>query len=228
MCAIMGFAVYGAAKMNLETVAAMVRDNIARGPHAYGFAWIDSRGRLRCYKQPGRLTDHLHILPLMADCKAMILHLRHATHGRPAENINNHPHPCDGGWIIHNGFFPDYHRLIEQYDLWPSSECDSEVIGLLIEESKKEKLTHRIADAMNKIPHHSALAMLGLWRHQLVAVRRTSNPLHEAETPEGIYFATLPGALPGEVRAMALGEQVVIDLARDGSIRETTRSPLPV
>lgn len=222
MCAILGFVADGSERMNMEAIEAMIAANIHRGRHAFGFAWIDSRGRLRCFKQPGSLIENKKMLNLMIDARAMVLHLRHATHGAPAENVNNHPHPCDAGWIIHNGYLVDYEELMFKHDLWPSSQCDSEVIGLLIEESKEKTLSGRITDALSKIAISSPIAMIGLWKHHLVAARR-GNPLSVGKTIGGLYLATLPEGLPGEVESLKLGDQLIVNLSREGTIREVQK-----
>ena len=64
-----------------------------RGPHAFGFAWVDGRGRLRSYRQTGRITDHLGLLAAARDARLLIGHTRWATQGDPADNLNNHPTP---------------------------------------------------------------------------------------------------------------------------------------
>src|SRR6185295_5269833 len=36
-------------------------------------------------------------------CSAVVCHVRHATHGSPANPKNNHPHSSDGLHLVHNG-----------------------------------------------------------------------------------------------------------------------------
>jgi hypothetical protein len=48
-----------------------------------------------------RVSDHLGLLQMAADARMLIGHCRWATQGDPADNINNHPHAADGGWIVH-------------------------------------------------------------------------------------------------------------------------------
>nr|MBA3776947.1 class II glutamine amidotransferase [Betaproteobacteria bacterium] len=162
MCAIFGFiARRPDARVNLRTLAAIARGNVARGPHAFGFAWVDVLGRLRMYKQTGRLVDHLGVLSMARDARMLIGHLRYATHGDAGNNLNNHPHPADGGWIVHNGVLRNYEPLIARHRLRPVSECDSEALGLLIEQSEDPSLSGRVADAVNAAD--GPLAMLGIW-----------------------------------------------------------------
>jgi glucosamine--fructose-6-phosphate aminotransferase (isomerizing) len=175
MCAIFGYIARKNAPVNIDTLAKIVRGNIHRGPHSFGFAWIDSDGRLRCFKQRGRLADQLGILSIARNARTFIGHLRFATHGSPEENINNHPHPADGGWFVHNGVIRNYESIIRRNGLFPVSECDSEVIGQMIE-CGDGSLIHRCADAIEVT--EGSLAMLGLWARptQLIVARR-GNPL---------------------------------------------------
>src|SRR5689334_17088742 len=131
MCAIFGFISRGKSTVSLESLARIVRGNVNRGPHAFGFAWITGDGRLHSFKQSGRLTDHLGVLNMTRGARMLIGHLRYATHGDPAANINNQPHPADGGWLVHNGVIRNYESLVTRHHLWTNSECDSEVLGLL-------------------------------------------------------------------------------------------------
>lgn len=200
MCAIFGFISQRGRGPRLETIEAMVEANELRGPHAFGFAWIDARGILRQYKQTGRLSDHLPILAMLEDARMMIGHLRYATHGSPADQINNHPHPVDGGWLVHNGIVRNDNELIEDYELMRVSECDSEVIGLLIESGKGD-LIARTKKAINMT--QGPLAIMSLWSRpgKMITARR-GNPLHYSSTSDGLYMATLPDALPGGARCM--------------------------
>jgi glucosamine 6-phosphate synthetase-like amidotransferase/phosphosugar isomerase protein len=210
MCAIFGFVSRGVSRPDIRTLGRIIAGNIGRGPHAYGLAWIDRRGRLFSYRQHGKLTDELGILSWVKDARLLIGHMRFATHGDPAENINNHPHPCDGGWVVHNGVVSNYEQLLAMHDLYPTSQCDSEAIALLIERSDEAGLVRRCIDAARRT--RGPLATIGLWKPgRLVAVRR-GNPLHLSDNPDGTYIATLAAGLPGEVREVRDNSAVSITL----------------
>ena len=218
MCAIFGFIAQHGRGPRLETLEAIVEMNECRGPHAFGFAWIDSRGILRQYKQTGRLTDHLPLLAMLQDARMMIGHLRYATHGSPQDQINNHPHPVDGGWLVHNGIVHNDDELVLDHDLLQVSECDSEVIGLLIENGRGE-LPNRTKQAINKT--HGPLAMMALWnRPQTMLVARRGNPLHIAPTSDGVYLATLGGSLPGTAKALTENSLVEMSISRGKIVSE--------
>ena len=139
-------------------------------------------------------------------------HLRYATHGSPHNMINNHPHPVDGGWLVHNGIVRNDEELIMDYDLLRVSECDSEVIGLLMEQGRGQ-LPTRTKAAINKT--EGPLAMLALWnRPETMIAARRGNPLHIASTSDGVYLATMGQALPGTCRAMADNSLVELSISR--------------
>jgi glucosamine 6-phosphate synthetase-like amidotransferase/phosphosugar isomerase protein len=217
MCAVFGFVARRNRPVSLRALATIVLGNVNRGQHAFGFAWLDSRGRLRAYKQRGRLTDHLALLHFLRDARMLIGHLRWATHGSPDDNINNHPHPADGGWIVHNGMIHNYRQLVRANRLCPVSECDSEALGLLIERSSGDTLLRRCADTVESAD--GGLCMLGLWsRPATLVVARRGNPLSMSHTTEGVYLATLPAGLPGKVFNVA-DDSIRTLTQRSGSIR---------
>jgi glucosamine 6-phosphate synthetase-like amidotransferase/phosphosugar isomerase protein len=137
---------------------------------------------------------------ITTNARILVGHCRWATHGSPGNNLNNHPHPADGGWIVHNGVVRNHEELAAEYDLHPITDCDSEVLGLLIAASRRS-LQQRCAATANVAQGN--LTMLGVWGHpaRMVAVR-AGNPLSVGEVRSGerFYLASLPDELPGEVR----------------------------
>jgi glucosamine 6-phosphate synthetase-like amidotransferase/phosphosugar isomerase protein len=209
MCGVFGFVSRDDGRMNLEVLARIAEVTGRRGPHAFGFAWIDRRGRMKCYKQTGRITDHLGLLRMAADSRMLIGHCRFATQGDPADNINNHPHPADGGWIVHNGQIREYQRVMDCFDLNPVSACDSEVLGLLVEQ-ERGSLFNRCCAAVRAASEDTGtlfgsppLVLLGVWPRpdRLVAIRQ-GNPLHFSRTAQGFYLASLAHGLPGTPSAL--------------------------
>jgi glucosamine 6-phosphate synthetase-like amidotransferase/phosphosugar isomerase protein len=216
MCSIFGYVARQDEPVDLSILRRIINVNIARGPHAFGFAWVDSRDRLHCFKSPGRLTDHIKMLPIVRDARMLIGHLRYATHGDAADNANNHPHPVDGGWLVHNGIVTNYDDVLDEHDLYPSSVCDSEAIAQLVEQSEQSTFARRTADAIEVTSGN--LATLSLWARpgRLIAARR-GNPLFSGASPHGLYLASLPAGLPGAVRS--LKDHHVAEYDRRGVVR---------
>jgi len=77
------------------------------------------------------------------------------------------------------------------------TECDSEVLGLLMARFPGA-LGLRAARAAEL--SEGRLAMLGVWRRPArLLIVRSGNPLSFGETAGGFYFASLPEELPGRV-----------------------------
>jgi glucosamine 6-phosphate synthetase-like amidotransferase/phosphosugar isomerase protein len=209
MCGVFGFVARGKGP-NLELLKKVARVTMSRGPHAWGMAWIDSKGRLKMFKQTGRVVDHLGLLCMAADAQFLIGHCRWATMGDPANNLNNHPHPADGGWIVHNGQICDYDEVVKTFQFHPNTGCDSELLGLLIEQCQG-RLIDRCTEAVLSV-EKSPLVLLGLWKPgRLVAVRQ-GNPLHVGATDTGYYLASLQEGLPGKV--MTVKNESAIEFTR--------------
>lgn len=230
MCGVFGFiSKNGKTGPDLQVLRVIAKVTESRGPHAFGFAWIDSRGRMRSFKQQGRVSEYLPILDMLKDARMMIGHCRYATHGAPASNINNHPHPCDGGWVVHNGVIGNYLDILSDREYWPTSECDSEVLGLLIEDSQQEGLLLRCVDAVDNVTHGNPLVFLGLWPSthggRLVVIRR-GNPLHLGRTEKSFYFASLSKGLPGQVNAVKNGNAIEFRRAKEGALKHVGASVL--
>jgi glucosamine 6-phosphate synthetase-like amidotransferase/phosphosugar isomerase protein len=215
MCGVWGFVAAKGKSVNMAALARVAKATEARGRDAFGFAWLDGSvdgvggGRLRAYKKTGRVSDHLSLLRMVSQARAIIGHCRLATHGSAQHNINNHPHPCDGGWIVHNGVVRNHAELSDQHDLPPVSDCDSEVLAGMIETFYGD-LEQRVVDAVAETPAGSPLALLGLWPRpgKLLAVRR-GNPLCWSRRPEGVYLASLPNDMPGAVRTIPDGSGAI-------------------
>lgn len=194
MCGVFGFIGRQGIGPCLDTLQAIAAVTERRGKHAFGFAWIDKRG-LHSFRSAGRITDHLALLELARNASMLIGHCRYATQGEPQDNINNHPHPCDGGWIVHNGIVRNYTDLLINHQLHVSSACDSEAIALLAEQAQGTRV-QRLRTAVN-LTTPGPLVVLGLWARpaKLVVVKR-GNPLQISETETGTYIASLSDGMP--------------------------------
>jgi len=193
MCGLFGAICKGRRSLTASTIRNLAVAQEKRGPHAFGFAWIDSSNRIHYYKQQGRISQALHTLDMIGDAWAVIGHTRWLTHGSAERMENNHPHSCDGGWIAHNGQIPNYLELADEHDLILNSECDSEVLAALIAQTGGGKsLIRRISTSVNRCDRNRPLAMAGLWnRPGRLALVRRGNPIMLGEGAAGnVYFGT--------------------------------------
>lgn len=198
MCGLFGFATRNGRGPDLAKLADVAIATESRGPHAWGLAWIDGRGVMKMYKQPGPISASLDMLSMAEDARLLIGHCRYATHGDPDNNLHNHPHACDGGWMVHNGVITRHWQINQQYGLNPISDCDSETLAGLIEEVGGS-LIERCIESV-EICGSSKLAMMGLWKApspRMIAIR-AGNPLHVSEVKRGFYLGSLSKDMPGE------------------------------
>lgn len=223
MCGVFGFATAGG-RPDLRTLAEIATVTESRGPHAFGLAWIDDRHRLHAFRKTGRISDHLGLLAMARDARILIGHCRFATAGSPADVINNHPHPADAGWIVHNGVLPNHHRIVAglgDEDLHPVSDCDSELIALDIE-SAPGTIFSRCCNSV-RLAAGSPFVLLGLWaRPARLVIVRAGNPLHWSRQPDGTYFASLPRGMAG-AQSMPDGSAMEVRMSRAGECYASRR-----
>ncbi len=216
MCGLFGWMTKNGNGPDLGRLRRIAVETQTRGKHAFGLAWLEADGRIRTFKRPGPATANLGDLDRVRDALIVVGHCRFATHGDPRDNRTNHPHRAGQGMICHNGVVANLASLIRRYHLVPETECDTEVLGLLIAHRFSGPLVQRAARAAEATDGN--LAILGVWRKpaRLLVVRR-GNPLCVGETKDGIYFGSLPGALPGHVRSIPNYEAAVIEF-EDGRL----------
>lgn len=221
MCGIFGFVSKEGERPNLKLLAKIATVTEERGPHAFGFSWIDGSGRLRSFKQAGRITRSLELLAMATDARMLIGHTRYATQGDPAHNVNNHPHPCDGGWLVHNGMVRNYAELVDSWSMHPTSSCDSEALAQLVEQLPGT-LVERCRHAAQLC--EGPLALAAIWRgpQRLIALRN-GNPLALGENDSAWYFASSERALPGGKR---LADGRILSWSRRGRVATLTKSML--
>ncbi len=194
MCGLFGFISKSGRGPDLERLRRIALETQLRGDHAFGLAWVTSDGKLHAFKCPGSPAANLDALDQCQDARILVGHCRYATHGDPAENGNNHPHRAGRGWLVHNGVVRNHVDIARRYRLRTQTECDSEVLGLLMARIPGS-LQRRAALSVDAAD--GPLAILGVWTSpaRLLLVRR-GNPLWIGETRSAAYFGSLPGTFP--------------------------------
>ena len=209
MCGLFGFvAKREDSKLNLKILGRIAVNTQKRGRHAWGMAWVNRAGEVKSFKQTGPIGDALGMLTLAEDATMLIGHCRYATHGDPADNRNNHPHAMADGFVVHNGVIRHYQRLLLEFGLQPRTECDSEVLPLLIDKLRGRSMFDRACKAACLAKGDSPFAMMALTSEALFVARANYQPLHVGETGQGIYLASLPDALPGDPTELPANQMI--------------------
>ena len=204
MCGVFGFVSTNGGKFSMAALRRVAFANQVRGSHAWGMAWIGDDGILKMHKSTGAIGQSLDQLAMASDAKVLIGHTRYATQGCPLDNRNNHPHQADDGYIVHNGMIPHYRHIVREYGLTMTTDCDSEVLARLIEQSTAETRLKQCIDAAN-IVQELPLVMLGIWADGTMTAVRDGNPLWTGETKAGVYLSSLE-ELPGTIAEFPKGK----------------------
>lgn len=204
MCGVFGFVSAGRSGFKMRSLQRIAEVTEQRGEHAFGFAWLTQDGKVRAFRQAGKITDHLGLLAMAEGAKMLIGHCRYATHGKPERNSNNHPHRSGAGFIVHNGVLWDHQAVSARLKLNRKTECDTEALALAIARQTGGALLERTRTSIIQFDA-TPLVMLGLWpgsdrAGRMVIAKAQGQPLHTGNAREGMYVASLPIGLPGEVQ----------------------------
>lgn len=207
MCGIFGYVAKHDKAVDLAILKRIATITETRGPHAWGMAWVDRAGKMRTYKQHGRIVDALGLLAMAKDARLLIGHCRWATHGDPRDNTNNHPHDGGDSWVVHNGVIGHYEEIADRHRLDLFTDCDSEVLGAMLRKFKGKPMA-RARRACREAMGGSPFATMMLWPDRIIAARANRQPLHVGETRDAFYLASLGWGLPGVVSQFADGQIV--------------------
>jgi len=222
MCGIFGFITNSGQGPDIHRLRRLALVTQTRGAHAFGLAWLDAEATIQTFKTPGPASDHLDELDRCRNAVVMVGHCRYATHGSPRDNRNNHPHPAGSGQLIHNGVVHNYDQLVREHGLAPQTQCDSEVLALLM-----TRCPGTIAQRSAWVAGQTMgeLALLGIWREPArLLVSRRGRPLHFGQSPGGFYLASLPEGLPGQAKQVI--DRSTRVLVYDGTCLQLESKPI--
>jgi glutamine phosphoribosylpyrophosphate amidotransferase len=223
MCGIFGF-VGSTPNARIFADAAMAAGR--RGPHAFGLA-CDTAAGLQVVKHAGRIEDHLGLLSSAALAGRSVGHCRLATSGEEPDSLDDaHPHIAPDGnggsvVVVHNGNVRDPDRWTRKYGFQPRTQCDSEILALMIGVMRGhpgQRVRHAIGEAVPKGP----IALLVLLGGGLVVFRREL-PIWLWRSGHGTYLAS--GSF--HPHAVFVDENRIITLIPSGS-RPLRQSVLPL
>jgi glucosamine--fructose-6-phosphate aminotransferase (isomerizing) len=113
----------------------------------------------------------------LGPCSIVLAHTRHATHGDPRDNRNNHPFVSgDSRYaLVHNGIVADFRELAQRHRLRLKSHCDSEVLLRLVE--RFDCPLSGLSVALRECRGSLAVAVYDRERHVVWLARNDRRPL---------------------------------------------------
>lgn len=193
-----------------------------RGPHAFGYAWIDQNGELQSYKQAGSITQSRETLGMLLDSRGFIAHVRWATVGDPEDATNNHPFEYaragtpaqkhQQGYLIHNGTITGHQRLSQwlegKFGIERRSVCDSELLARVIEITTETQQARQLLDAVKLARLHSIKLPMAaaLIERDRIVFARAGKPLFFGTAQRGgHYFSSVLAGLPMAAQSVPNG-----------------------
>ncbi len=166
-------------EMDYRTLWEIIERAGRRGPHASGIAWLKNGGIL-ARKLPGAVVPDDLLAGITTP--ALIGNCRLSTSGTPRNENNNQPIVLPGVAVSHNGNIPGHLRLAEELGIKLETDCDSEIIGHLLNRYGMEK-------ALERLQHARPMALLVLQKNKITAFR-FGQPLYHAVINGGHYFCS--------------------------------------
>lgn len=123
-----------------------------RGVDASGIFVVGDEDKVTLSKGPGpageRTDRMLDVIEKGAGRRPIIVgHTRHATHGSPLQNRNNHPFRVGRLVGVHNGVFAGYRQWAPRLEL--NGECDSEAIYRMLDKCETENGFFEVFNRLN-------------------------------------------------------------------------------
>lgn len=177
MCGLFGFMKTANDEKNYkELLNALAQYSSERGTHATGISY-NNYGRLVTYKKP--LSAYDMTLEHYDGVRAVMGHTRHATHGKPENNYNNHPFfgAADKKFALaHNGILYNDEELKRRERL-PKTKIltDSYVMVQLIEKTKRLNIS-TITDSVELLQGTYTFTILD--EENTLYIVKGDSPLH--------------------------------------------------
>lgn len=171
MCGLFGFV--GSAP-NLETLKEVAVLAGTRGVHGWGIEYDTGNQR-----GTGKLENNLGVLEHTKHSSWVLGHSRLATFGSYEGVIQ--PIKSENFLIAHNGNIYNYQEIANQIGYTMKTDCDSEIIGALLEKGYRPK---QISDMIQT--NHAILIRT---KYSLYAIHR-GLPLFYVQKEEGIYYCS--------------------------------------
>ncbi|HET7131308.1 MAG TPA: glutamine--fructose-6-phosphate transaminase (isomerizing) [Gammaproteobacteria bacterium] len=151
-----------------------------RGYDSAGVA-IARGGKLRAFKNKGKVRELEQRLPAKLRGAAGIAHTRWATHGEPSDR-NAHPHldSANRYAVVHNGIIENAAELRAQLaarGVELRSDTDSEVLAHLIAAAPGENLEDSVRAALRAVTGTYGIAVLDAERPDSIVAARNGSPV---------------------------------------------------
>ncbi|NIU84699.1 MAG: hypothetical protein GWN64_14805 [Candidatus Thorarchaeota archaeon] len=160
MCGIVGAIGTG---IDVDLLFNLLLETEARGTDATGF-WTPNTGIVKAPKKASVfLTEQADTFSDGVENSQIFLgHTRHATHGKPEDNFNNHPLESENWIMVHNGVVPNM-KDIKEYPY--TSDTDTENLLAYIEQfGLEEGLSYCASGAAILFVNKAEEDTLYLWR----------------------------------------------------------------
>lgn len=193
-----------------------------RGTHATGIAAQDKYGESMLEKSDMTASKFMFWRrDVMDDVRAVILHTRLHTKGKPENLLNNHPVQYENIMMVHNGHISNDDELFKDEELKRFAEVDSEIIPALLH---KYSMTEP-KEALEKMSGGFAIAALDSSEPgKLLLAKGSSSPLVYLETDFMWIWASEDSAIKtamyetigwdvkaGDCKYLKHGEYLLID-----------------